>query len=307
MFYMKIPKWVSPLEALTHPNLIQPDSKITYGTLLDEEGKLKSEESLKLQNILQSWWPLLQIRTRYKQDQKEYGFEKQETIMDKALLSTKDKQIKTLYRLLLDWDLKEEEVKDTMIEWAKNFGHTISMEQWERVWTFSYKITVATAYKENLLKMFHRWHLTPARLAKMSPNISNLCWKCKEKIGTYFHCWWTCDKAKKYWIRIHKWLNQILRIELAFKPELFLLGILPENISKEKKYLILHITTAARLTWAQNWKLEEAPTEEMAINKILECAEMDRLTYRLKQKESSKLSEVWNLFYTWLKERKKGN
>lgn len=46
------------------------------------------------------------------------------------------------------------------------------------------------------------------------------------------------------------------------------------------------------------------PTEEMLINKVMECAEMDRLTYRLKEKEENIFFKSWNLFYNWLNKRK---
>ena len=49
------------------------------------------------------------------------------------------------------------------------------------MWTKNLKITLATSYKENLYKMFYRWHLPPSRLAKISANISNKCWKCKNQ------------------------------------------------------------------------------------------------------------------------------
>lgn len=48
------------------------------------------------------------------------------------------------------------------------------------------------------------------------------------------------------------------------------------------------------------WEKKAIPDEGMVINKILECAENDRLTYRLKGKEEGQFYKSWNLFYEWL-------
>lgn len=96
----------------------------------------------------------------------------------------------------------------------------------------------------------------------------------------------------------------MMKQNIKFKPEICLLGIVPETGNKENNYLMLHILTAARMAWAQWWETEKVPTDEMLIHKILECAEMDRLTHRLKQKEEHKYVQSWNLFYVWLNNRK---
>lgn len=149
-----------------------------------------------------------------------------------------------------------------MIQWAKNFGYTIILDQWQTLWAKNYKYTTSSSYKENLFKMFHRWHLPLSRLAKMFPNLSNKCWKCKNQEGTYYHQWWTCDRVKKYWIGIYKLLKQITKQNIEFKPEIFLLGMLPGSGDKEINYLIVHILTAARLVWAQGGKKKQSLTRE---------------------------------------------
>ena len=61
--------------------------------------------------------------------------------------------------------------------------------------------------------------------------MSNKCWKCKNHKGTCYHAWWTCDKARKYCVEIHMWIKQMSKQEMEFKPEIFLLGLLPNNIN----------------------------------------------------------------------------
>uniref|UniRef100_A0A670XXR4 Immunoglobulin superfamily member 22 n=1 Tax=Pseudonaja textilis TaxID=8673 RepID=A0A670XXR4_PSETE len=83
--------------------------------------------------------------------------------------------------------------------------------------------------------------------------------------------WWTCGDAKKYWTKIHMWLEKMTKNHIDLKPEIFLLGILPEIYSKDLKYLIVNVLTAARIVFAKNWTSEKIPSQEENIKKILEC------------------------------------
>lgn len=40
------------------------------------------------------------------------------------------------------------------------------------------------------------WHLTPDKLSKMYKVVSNVCWKCKQFEGAFYHLCWTCKKAE---------------------------------------------------------------------------------------------------------------
>uniref|UniRef100_A0A670ZHL7 Reverse transcriptase zinc-binding domain-containing protein n=1 Tax=Pseudonaja textilis TaxID=8673 RepID=A0A670ZHL7_PSETE len=70
--------------------------------------------------------------------------------------------------------------------------------------------------------MLCRWHLPPSRLAKMNPNMSSRCWKCKSTEGTFFHTWWSCKTTQKFWQKIRKWLEEITKEQIDYKPEFFL-------------------------------------------------------------------------------------
>uniref|UniRef100_A0A2H6N7W3 Uncharacterized protein n=1 Tax=Micrurus carvalhoi TaxID=3147026 RepID=A0A2H6N7W3_9SAUR len=93
------------------------------------------------------------------------------------------------------------------------------------------------------------------------------------------------------------------KAHIDLKSEIFLLEMIPESYSKEKAYLIIHILTAARIIFVQNWKSEKIPIEEDVIRKILECAEMNRLTLAIKEKEQPEYYIIWALFYQWLEKK----
>uniref|UniRef100_A0A2D4HSL6 Uncharacterized protein n=1 Tax=Micrurus lemniscatus lemniscatus TaxID=129467 RepID=A0A2D4HSL6_MICLE len=165
---MKVPRWLSTMEAMIHPNRLDIRKMVNHSELLDNQGKLKSNQELKQKGIIIDWWPYLQIQNRYKKDLDEFGFDKGQNQLDKILIGPEQKFISKAYKYLLDFKMEEEMVKSAMIAWVQNFGYNIDLEEWEKLWSVNYKSTTSSSYKENLYKMF----LAPTRLVKIYPNTS---------------------------------------------------------------------------------------------------------------------------------------
>ena len=83
---------------------------------------------------------------------------------------------------LLEYDLENERVKETMVKCAQNFENNIDIDEWTKMWKENHKMIKPVNVRENALKMFHRQHITSVRLAKMSEGNRNVCWKGKKKI-----------------------------------------------------------------------------------------------------------------------------
>uniref|UniRef100_A0A8C6XN85 Reverse transcriptase domain-containing protein n=1 Tax=Naja naja TaxID=35670 RepID=A0A8C6XN85_NAJNA len=302
--YIQTPIWLSTLEALMHPHLLRYDKIITYEELLDVKGDLLTRQQLIDKGIDLEWWAYLQLQSKYAKDKRELGISTTRTELDEILLGQDKKMIKKIYHVLLEAKLEEEIVKETMVLWMRDFGYNINLDDWHNIWIRNKKITLATPYKENLYKLFYRWHMTPIRLAKINNKLSPICWKCNKEKGTYYHMWWRCRKAQEFWKQVHKWLQEMCKEEIQFTPEFFLLRITKRTYPKDTFYLMIHIITAARIAFAQNWKNIETPTEAETLRKIITCAEMDKLTMELKNKEEMDYYKIWNNFYGWLDRRK---
>lgn len=93
--------------------------------------------------------------------------------------------------------MEEESVKEVTIEWAKNIGSNITMEEWDQLWKSNINNMKAVVLQENVYKMYYRWYLSPNKLAKMYTGAKKKCWKCQECIETFYHLWWSSAKAKK--------------------------------------------------------------------------------------------------------------
>lgn len=40
--------------------------------------------------------------------------------------------------------------------------------------------------------------MTLTRLNKIAPSMSTKCWKGCTQQGTYWHCWWGCEKVQPF-------------------------------------------------------------------------------------------------------------
>ena len=71
----------------------------------------------------------------------------------------------------------------------------------------------------------------------------------------------------------------------------------------EKKYLAIHTLTAARILFAKHWKDPENPSQEELIAKILDTAEIDKLSEWLDSTRKMNHEDCWHKFYDWLRNR----
>lgn len=110
--------------------------------------------------------------------------------------------------------------------------------------------------------------------------------KYEKEEGYFYHGWWSCEKEKKR-VQIHT-IQKILQINMAMKPELFLLGFMNSEIEKKYRKLILYIITAARLLYAEKQKNNEVPSLKDWIIKLMALVEMARLTNLVREKKDWK-------------------
>uniref|UniRef100_A0A2D4KBU2 Uncharacterized protein n=1 Tax=Micrurus paraensis TaxID=1970185 RepID=A0A2D4KBU2_9SAUR len=108
-------------------------------------------------------------------------------------------------------------------------------------------------------------------------------------------------------MKVQRWLQEIMEHQIEFKPELFLLGIIKGKCSKQIQYIILHIINSREDSFCAGLATRKHTlSEEMLIQKILDCVERDKLTImELKGKEESKYYAVWDRWYKRIEHRSK--
>uniref|UniRef100_A0A670HPA6 Reverse transcriptase domain-containing protein n=1 Tax=Podarcis muralis TaxID=64176 RepID=A0A670HPA6_PODMU len=296
----KTPKWLSPLEAMSVTRKDKSTKWATYEHLLKkEEGDWKLRPYEQVKSLVYDWLHYHQINGMFKKDVKENGYADKNSRFQVEILDNNIKILSKMYKQLLEWNLADEEVKVAMIHWARDLGRIVYLEEWDKLWNQHLNFSACVVLKENLMKMFYRWYLTPVKLARMYGSC-NKCWKCKEKEGSFYHMWWECQKVKKFWESVYNELKKILRYTFVERPEAFLLGMVGREIKKEDYRLFQYATAAARVLIAKNWKVEGLPTLEEWRYKLLEYAEMDRLSGKIRYIKDQRFVKDWESFTKYL-------
>lgn len=302
----KTPHWLSPPEVMSVKTINMRSNWATYSQLLTkEDGKWKVRPYEQVKDHVYDWLHHLQVSQMFRKDIKERGYAEKESKYQTEIINNEEKIISKMYRILLDWNLGDEEVKSVMIRWAKDVGHSILFEDWEKLWKDGLNFTACIMIKENVMKMFYRWYLTPMKLSKMY-KVDNKCWKCKDKEGSFYHMWWECGKVKQFWEKIYIELKKILKYTFTKKSEIFLLGILGHEIKKEDCKLVYYAVTAARVVLAQMWKQQETPTVEEWRSKLLDYAELDKLTGKVRYIRDQKFIKDWGKYVDYLESISEG-
>lgn len=204
--------------------------------------------------------------------------------------------ITKIYKILLDIELEEETVKVNMVKWMQDIDQQITLESWGKVWKKNLRFTRSTYLTENYYKMFYRWHLSPLKLAKIKGNKDSSCWKCKQPNASYYHMWWECPEATKFWKLIHAKMQDILQIEFELNPKLYLLNIMEDvkvKLNQDERGVVLYLVTAARLTFARHWKVLSTDLLEEWIMKVSDLSIMDKLTMVINGKTEQHFQRKW--------------
>lgn len=120
------------------------------------------------------------------------------------------------------------------------FGYNIEIDILERMCITSIQFTLGHNLRDIFYKMMYCWCMT----SEMYSGILNQCWKCGKHEETFYHAFWTCEKAKKFWKHIHIRMERILKVNIARMPELFLMGHMDNEVEKTQDRLILNIVLA---------------------------------------------------------------
>uniref|UniRef100_A0A670J9A9 Reverse transcriptase domain-containing protein n=1 Tax=Podarcis muralis TaxID=64176 RepID=A0A670J9A9_PODMU len=296
----KTPHWLSPLEIMGVKKINMREKWGKYGEMVTKEGgkwKIKPYDQVKM--LIYDWLHYFRINEMFKKEVKERGYEGKKSAFQNEIIDNDCKNLSRMYKMLLAGTMEGEEVKSVMVQWERDFGYNIQPEDWERLWRVNIKFTACTLLKENMMKMLYRWYITPVKLAKMY-KVDNKCWKCKHKEGTLYHQWWVCKKVKGFWEEVYTEMKKMLRYTFVKRPEAFLLGIVGKDIRKKDCKLFQYAAMAARIVIAQKWKQEEIPRVEEWRTKLIEYAELDKLTGKIRYTKDQKFIEDWKKFVGYL-------
>ena len=115
--------------------------------------------------------------------------------------------------------------------------------------------------REMQIKTTLRYHITPIRLANMTKQDDDKCWRRCGRVGTLIHCWWSCELIQTFWRAIWNYAQRSTKICIPFDPTIPLLGLYPQEIIKMRKDpTSTKIFIAALFAVAKNSKSRGCPS-----------------------------------------------
>lgn len=103
----------------------------------------------------------------------------------------------------------------------------------------------------------------------MFKGTSVLHWKYELQERTFYHFWWMCKKNSGVKFKA---LVQMILNNISLRREVFLLGVMDEQLGKSYGIWFFCMRTIARLLYAQRWK-EHHPQWKNEV-KLMELVEM---------------------------------
>uniref|UniRef100_A0A670IIG6 Reverse transcriptase domain-containing protein n=1 Tax=Podarcis muralis TaxID=64176 RepID=A0A670IIG6_PODMU len=121
----RTPWWLSPLNIITAKNINTGVKNLTYEDLLvrsEDTWKLRPYEEL--EGKLTVWLQYYQINAIWAED-KKIGMNEKKSKFQVEIIEGNSKLLSKMYNILLEWDTKDEEIKEVMVKWAIDLGHSI--------------------------------------------------------------------------------------------------------------------------------------------------------------------------------------
>ena len=117
------------------------------------------------------------------------------------------------------------------------------------------------------IKTTLRFHLIPARIAKIKNTNDSLCWSGCGAKGTLLHGWWECKLVQPLW----KSIGQFLRksgIKLPQDPAIPLLDVYPKDYQSYHKDICSTMFIETLFVIARTWKQPRCPSIKEWISKM---------------------------------------
>lgn len=143
-----------------------------------------------------------------------------------------------------------------------NLGRRASSpnEQWEKAAVFIYKCSLSTRIQEVSYKLRTQWYITPTKIKSLSPQESDVCWRCNKSKITFPHIWRTGKKIHTFWDQIKSWITHITNTQLKHDIACCLLHVNIFSYRKYQKSLSRHLLNAAKALIPPLWKTRKTPS-----------------------------------------------
>lgn len=149
----------------------------------------------------------------------------------------------TFYQQYIRFLLKKNhpELPEFTNKWAFDLNVEIGVEEWEKSFTLTNCLSLATKAQETSYKLVSCWYRCPTSLQRIFPDALYNCWRCHSAKGSLLHIWWECPQICKFWDSIMQLYTIVTGEVIPNTPQITLLSILPGSYKNIKKGLLRHL------------------------------------------------------------------
>ena len=120
-------------------------------------------------------------------------------------------------------------------KWSKNMNRQFSEEEIKVICSHMKKCSKPLLIRDMQIKTALRYHITPIRLANMTEQEDDKCWRGCGRVGTLIHCWWSCELVHPFWRAIWNYAQRATKICIPFNPAMLLRGLYPQEFIRMGK------------------------------------------------------------------------
>ena len=138
--------------------------------------------------------------------------------------------------------------------WDQDLGINMTDDQWEEALELVNSSSICARHRVLQCKILHRVHYTNAKLARIYPDRSDACNRCKQSPADYIHMFWSCPKLTTFWSAIFDSFGEVLGVPVDPDPLTALFGITSvPNASGSVRRVIAFTTLLARRLILLKW------------------------------------------------------
>lgn len=202
--------------------------------------------------------------------------------------------ISLLYNCFLRYR-SEAVVLRSRTKWETLVG-AISDEDWEDALEAPTRVSLRYPERATQVYITHLAYLSTAQVAKYCPGRQDVCPKCNQASGTFYHLMWQCPLLQGFWAQVVRFLHDIMGSPIPLTPQCCVLGILDVPDVSGTQLTFLHETLfQARKLIARNWMNDHVPLLSEWIRIINASLPYKKLVY-IHRGRPEKFDKIWS---TW--------
>ena len=167
-----------------------------------------------------------------------------------------------MYKHLVEVQENNYSLQNIYEGWNKDLNITNSDSIWKQCLSTTNTITTNENLRLIQYKLMTRIYYTRSKINTFDASFSPVCVKCGIYKETIIHAFWECEKVRKGWLEIQKWMTTTCRIKFEFT----VMRCIFQNTDTLKYpigWMVIFSSLVYKKLILKDWKGSEAPSLQL--------------------------------------------